>query len=98
MYALQPAHWGRGLATEAAAATLDWAFEHLDLEEVIGLARPDNAASRRVLEKLGLSYAGISERHYGDRLSLYRLPRHLWRMNAGAEIAKAGRTGGLDRS
>ena len=50
--------WGRGYATEAARAAIAFAFETLEREEVISIARPQNAASRRVMEKAGLSYAG----------------------------------------
>ncbi len=79
MYSLRPRYWGHGLATEAARAVLDWGFDNLAMTEVIGLCRPDNAASGRVMEKLRMVYSGVTERYYGDRLRLYRLPRHLWR-------------------
>jgi RimJ/RimL family protein N-acetyltransferase len=60
-YRLLPAHWGLGLATEAARAVLDYGFRKLHLEEIIGLADPANVASVRVLEKLGLSFDRIME-------------------------------------
>lgn len=44
---------GRGYATEAATAALDWCFEQLEENHVISLIHPDNAASIRVAEKLG---------------------------------------------
>ena len=56
LYALARHAWGRGLATEAAHAALDFGFGPAGLARVIGLVHPDNLASRRVLEKLGLSY------------------------------------------
>lgn len=43
----------RGYATEAAAASIDWAFERLGWDEVIHTIDPDNAASRAVAAKLG---------------------------------------------
>ena len=52
--------WGRGYATEAALAAIDHAFSALDRPEVISIARPENAASRRVMEKAGLRYAGAA--------------------------------------
>ena len=52
--------WGRGYATEAARAAVEYAFDALDREEVISIARPGNAASRRVMEKVGLTYAGAT--------------------------------------
>jgi ribosomal-protein-alanine N-acetyltransferase len=55
-YALAKAYWGRGIATEAARASLRYAFETLKLERVIALADPKNIASWRVMEKAGLTY------------------------------------------
>ena len=51
---LARAAWGRGLATEAARAALDFAFDRLALAEVIAMAVPANAASRRVMDRLGM--------------------------------------------
>jgi ribosomal-protein-alanine N-acetyltransferase len=47
-------HWGRGLATEAARTTLRDAFERVRLDRIISIARPENTASTRIMEKLGL--------------------------------------------
>jgi RimJ/RimL family protein N-acetyltransferase len=54
-YRLDPAFWGRGLATEAARVVRDHAFNDLHLPHVISLIHPDNVASRRVAEKNGMS-------------------------------------------
>ena len=56
-YRLRPAHWGQGLATEAALASIRYGFADLDLKQIIGLVMPENIASVRVLEKTGLRYA-----------------------------------------
>jgi RimJ/RimL family protein N-acetyltransferase len=53
-YRLHPGCWNRGLATEAARAVRDYAFEVLKLDRVISLIHPDNHASRRVAEKNGM--------------------------------------------
>ncbi len=45
--------WGRGYATEGAAATADWAFDHLGWTEIIHSIAPDNRASQRVAQRLG---------------------------------------------
>ena len=54
-YALARTHRGQGLATEAAAAVVAWAFATLPLTDVWATARPDNLRSRRVLAKLGMT-------------------------------------------
>jgi RimJ/RimL family protein N-acetyltransferase len=51
--------WGRGIATEAARACLDYGFEKLGLTEVIALTDFDHVASQRVLEKAGFAFRGI---------------------------------------
>ena len=53
-YRLDPSYWGQGLATEAARAVRDHAFNDLQLARVISLIHPDNIASRRVAEKNGM--------------------------------------------
>jgi RimJ/RimL family protein N-acetyltransferase len=55
---LDRAFWGRGLATEAARASVAYGFETLGLERIISIIQPENHASRRVAEKAGLSLRG----------------------------------------
>jgi RimJ/RimL family protein N-acetyltransferase len=57
-YCLSDAAWGRGYATEAAGALLAWAFDTLDLNRVQAETDTRNAASARVLEKLGFVREG----------------------------------------
>jgi len=47
--------WGRGYATEAARACIDYAFVQLGARRVISMIRPENVASRRVAEKNGMT-------------------------------------------
>lgn len=58
---LHPDFRGRGLGTEAARATLRYAFSETHLERVVGISDTENAASRRMLEKLGLGYEQTAE-------------------------------------
>jgi RimJ/RimL family protein N-acetyltransferase len=51
---LDPSAWGRGYATEGAAAALDEAFGTLALEEVCSIPQAENPASVRVAERLGM--------------------------------------------
>ncbi|MFE3057980.1 GNAT family N-acetyltransferase [Nocardia sp. NPDC059239] len=54
VYSLTPARWGRGLAVEAAAAVLDYAFDTLGLDRVLAEIDEGNTASRAVVERLGM--------------------------------------------
>ena len=47
--------WGQGYATEAATAAITWAFDHLDFDQLISVINPENAASLRVAERLGMT-------------------------------------------
>ncbi|WP_109208719.1 MULTISPECIES: GNAT family N-acetyltransferase [Microbacterium] len=53
-YHVTPAWQGRGIATEAAAACRDYVIEHVDARELIAIVHPDNRASQRVAEKIGM--------------------------------------------
>ncbi|WP_293125250.1 GNAT family N-acetyltransferase [Microcoleus sp. bin38.metabat.b11b12b14.051] len=55
-YVLAKAYWGKGLASEVAAASLKYGFEALKLEKIVAVADTDNIASRRVMEKVGMRY------------------------------------------
>jgi ribosomal-protein-alanine N-acetyltransferase len=79
-------HWGRGYATEAAAAALDFAFERLRLDEVVSFTVPANLRSRRVMEQLGMTHSpaedfdhpSLPAGHALSRHVLYRLSRSAW--------------------
>lgn len=53
-YLFVRAHWGKGYATEAAKACLDYASKQLQKKRIISLIQPANIASRKVAEKNGL--------------------------------------------
>lgn len=57
-YELTRGTWGAGLATEASAACLRYAFEGAGLDRVIVGADVENVASTRVIEKLGMGFVG----------------------------------------
>jgi RimJ/RimL family protein N-acetyltransferase len=60
-YALDRPFWGKGLATEAAGAARDWLFAHFPLNRVASFIRPENDASKRVVERLGAVREGTVE-------------------------------------
>ena len=64
--------WGRGLATEAARVALRDAIERVKLDRIVSIAMPENTASRRIMEKLGLEFECDFEND-GQRLVRYAL-------------------------
>ncbi|MGW2306662.1 GNAT family N-acetyltransferase [Actinomadura luteofluorescens] len=68
-------HWGKGYATEAARASLDYCLTELGAEEVISVILPDNSPSIAVAERIGhrylrdIQYRGQTVHLYGQRLS-----------------------------
>jgi [ribosomal protein S5]-alanine N-acetyltransferase len=73
-YTLARAAWGRGYATEMGRALVAHAFGPLDLTRVMAQVEPENAASRHVLEKLGMTQRGV-RLAYGRPHLLYGVER-----------------------
>jgi RimJ/RimL family protein N-acetyltransferase len=73
-YYLGRAAWGKGYATEAARACLRFGFVDRDLPRIVAVARPDNHASRRVLEKIGMRHERDGH-FYGFDAALYGIDR-----------------------
>ena len=65
-YAIAKEFWKKGLASEAAEAFLRYGFETLNLEKIAAVARPENTASRRVMEKLGMQFDYIGKFYDSD--------------------------------
>lgn len=84
-------HWGQGYATEAARATVSHGFSELDLMEIVSFTVPGNLASRRIMEKLGMSHRpdedfdhpGLAAGHPLRRHVLYRLKKDDWAKSRG---------------
>ena len=60
-YWLAPAHWRKGLVTEAATLVMRWTFETLGLHKITIGCFDENLASRRVIEKVGFRFVGRAE-------------------------------------
>ncbi len=73
-YRLAKAHWGRGFATEAARAWLEHGFGDLGLGRIVAVTHDENAAARRVLEKIGMRPEGRTE-YGGKELLLFAADR-----------------------
>lgn len=93
-YILARAYWGRGLMGEAVRAFVSHCFDALDTHRVEALIEPDNAASIRLVERLGFRREGLLR----DRLLVlgtyrsvhaYALLEDEWRHGAGGRSMKA---------
>lgn len=60
-YRLLPKFWGMGIATEASRASLDLAFNQMGLQVIYAGVLPENAASCKVLEKVGMRFVNPFE-------------------------------------
>ena len=69
---LVPEHNGKGYATEAAKAIVDYAVERVGASYLVAVADPENIASQRVMKRLGMSYKAL-ERHYDTECVVYEL-------------------------
>ena len=88
-FAVAPAFWGKGFGTEAAAFALKYTFENRAAERAVGLTMPENLASRRVMEKLGMRFD--EERYfnsYGLKLARYAITRNEYARNGKITSSK----------
>lgn len=74
---LHPDFWRQGLASEAAQCMAAFAFENLAAAELLAVRHPDNGASGRVMDRLGMQYRGL-ESWYGRALATHALARARW--------------------
>ena len=80
-YRLARPSWRQGIATEAASALVAYALGGQGLPGLVAVVYPDNAASRRVLDKLGFVPGGARE-YKGARVLRYVLAAEAWRARA----------------
>ncbi len=80
-YLLLKSYWGKGLGTEAASATLKYGFEVVKLERIVAVAKSENIASRRVMEKVGMKYEKDAY-HYENDVVYYSISREVYLANA----------------
>ncbi|MEW6707410.1 MAG: GNAT family N-acetyltransferase [Pseudomonadota bacterium] len=87
--------WGFGYASEAARAAAEFAFTHLEVDEIVAITTPANAPSRKVMERLGMWHDAAGDfdhprlpaghpmqRHVLYRLDRARFRRHVTNPNA----------------
>ena len=76
-YRLRHKYWGIGIGKETALASLNYGFEKLNLEEICAAAHPDNIASNKILQRIGLIARDPFE-YDGNLIHWYRLSRSEW--------------------
>jgi RimJ/RimL family protein N-acetyltransferase len=99
-YWIGRAHWGEGLASEAAEAVVDAVFRLTELDVLYASARVDNPASRRVLERAGFAHTSSGREFFPLRggellLDRFELDRGAWTKlrplaAKGVDAARAG--------
>ncbi len=82
-------YWGRGYATAAARLAIDLAFRDLATERLIAMCLDTNAASWRILEKIGFRFTGFGSNPHPKwspetRFAQFELPREAWLPGTGA--------------
>ena len=83
VYHFAPPHWGKGLASELARASLRYGFEEHRFERIVAIAKPENAASIRVMEKVGMHYE-MHTSYYDIDVVQYTLAREEYKPTADA--------------
>ena len=81
-WGLHPDAWGKGYAVESSAATMDYAFDVLGWTDVIHSIDPENAASKKVAERLGSTYRGpgrLPAPYEHVSVDIWGLTREQWR-------------------
>ena len=74
-YRMPQASWGKGYATEAARAVLDYGFNVAGFDEITAVTHPDNAASQHVLTKAGLRRDGTLNYNGRGEIPFFRLTK-----------------------
>jgi RimJ/RimL family protein N-acetyltransferase len=84
-YRLRREHWGQGFASEGAAALMNWGFETQTYEKIFASTMTINHASRRVMEKIGMSHAQTFHPDWPDPIPgsehgevIYEITRAQW--------------------
>lgn len=88
IYSFAPESWGRGIAAEAATASLAYGFRTLTLKRVIALTQQGNEASQRMLEEIGMRYIEDIVKWDAPQ-SVYAITRAEWAELRAAALAHA---------
>jgi RimJ/RimL family protein N-acetyltransferase len=75
---LSRAQWGKGLATEAGAAAVDFGFTRGGLDRIVSIYEPENTASGRVMDRLGFTHFLTTTGPRGEEVVVTELTRARW--------------------
>ncbi|MFN6465295.1 MAG: GNAT family N-acetyltransferase [Nostoc sp. DedVER02] len=87
-YVFDKSYWNMGIATEASVATLKFGFWEVKLDRIVAIADPENIASVRVIQKLGMKYEK-NTRHYGHNVVYYAISHTEWQPDDSLYILKS---------
>ncbi|HVS80872.1 MAG TPA: GNAT family N-acetyltransferase [Pyrinomonadaceae bacterium] len=88
VYHFATAHWGKGFATELGRASLRYGFEAHRFARIVAIAKPENAASIHVMEKLGLRFEMLAN-YYGIDVVQYSITREDFRPDDSVYIVRS---------
>jgi RimJ/RimL family protein N-acetyltransferase len=88
VYHFAPSHWGKGLATELGRASLRYGFETHRFARIVAIAKPENAASIHVMEKLGMRYEKQAN-YYGIDVTQYEISRDEFRPDDSVYVVES---------
>ena len=83
--------WGKGYATEAATAAIDWTFANLGWKQIIHCIAPENSASQAVAKRLGSTLQGpgrMPAPHDKDPIEIWGQSREEWLARRAAGVAR----------
>lgn len=79
-YVFDKPYWNMGIGTEAATATIKYGFEEVKLNRIVAIAHPQNIASVRVIQKVGMKYEKNAH-FYNVDVVYYAINREAWHPN-----------------
>jgi RimJ/RimL family protein N-acetyltransferase len=80
-WALHPGHWGKGYATEAGGAAVEYAFAHHDVDALYSLILPENERSQAVARRLGFTlFEMFVTSHFPES------PHGIWRLDRPEDL------------
>lgn len=77
-YRYLPEYWNNGYATEMCQALINYGFNQIGLDEIVAVAMPENIASRRVMEKIGMKFIK-EDFYYYSKVVLYSIRREFFK-------------------